>query len=304
MSPIATTTYGGDTGRRFTSIAAPLLPIAASAVSRCPLIAIASAPASHSALTSSSRSSSLTRRRVGVAALVTVIRTPSPVTATNPVRTCWRRWSPVEACSVLAVLPDLLLQGRDLVVRVEAHALLPGGDPVAPGLDPADQGAAAGVVDGGAAGGLHEGRGHEHPEDRDRPRRRPAAATRRLDAGAPDARGRPGPAARRSRAALGDVEVVLVERLLGDQRQQRQAAPASGDRVRRGGVRARPADAQPSGTGARARWWRAGGAPARRRGGRPTSRGRCPRWRRPSRRRRPAWRRSPSPSPSSSSGKA
>ena len=45
VSPMASTVYGGASGRPLTWIAGPLLRMAVSAVSRWPLIAIASAPA-------------------------------------------------------------------------------------------------------------------------------------------------------------------------------------------------------------------------------------------------------------------
>ena len=83
------------------------------------------------------------------------------------------------------------------------------------------------------------------------------------------------PAARRA----ADVRVVLVQRLLGDQRQQRQGHVAGGRRPLRGCLRHQLS------TVPALRRRRAAGGPARRRGRRPTSTGRSPRSRTPSRRR-------------------
>ncbi len=59
--PIARTVYGGTSGLLSTSIASPAARIADSDVSRCPLIATASAPDSHSPLTTRCMSRSRTR---------------------------------------------------------------------------------------------------------------------------------------------------------------------------------------------------------------------------------------------------
>ena len=78
-SPIASTTYGGESGREFTLMAWLLLRIALSTVNRLPLMAMASAPAPHSPSTRSARSSSRTRssgRPLGESATVT--RMPGP----------------------------------------------------------------------------------------------------------------------------------------------------------------------------------------------------------------------------------
>ncbi len=60
-SPTASTVYGGTSGLLSTSIASPAARIADSAVSRCPLIATASAPDCHSPLTTRCMSRSRTR---------------------------------------------------------------------------------------------------------------------------------------------------------------------------------------------------------------------------------------------------
>ena len=93
VSPIASTTYGGVSGRPLIWMARPVLRMPPSAVSRWSLIAIASAPAFHRPSTSSGEVL-VADLVVGVgarAALATLMRTPGPRTGTKPVRTSSRR---------------------------------------------------------------------------------------------------------------------------------------------------------------------------------------------------------------------
>ena len=84
------------TGRKSTSTALPAARIVEVAVSRCPLIATASAPAAHSPFTTLCRSTSSTRLTsageglpvvgsIGAGASVSVTATPGPLTAASPV---------------------------------------------------------------------------------------------------------------------------------------------------------------------------------------------------------------------------
>lgn len=67
-SPMASTRYGGSSGRKSTRIAAPADRIAVVEVSRTPLTAMASAPEAHSAFTAFCTSVSRTRPGSSVAA--------------------------------------------------------------------------------------------------------------------------------------------------------------------------------------------------------------------------------------------
>jgi hypothetical protein len=88
-------------------MAGPLLRIADSAVRRCPLIEIASAPALHRPSTSSARSSSRTAW-VGspLGASSTVARTPGPDTGTKPVLVSSRRIRATVLCAELLAWPS------------------------------------------------------------------------------------------------------------------------------------------------------------------------------------------------------
>ena len=140
------------------------LRIAERLVIRWPLIAIASAPASHSPSVSSARSESRTFSPDGASSTVTC--TPGPVTAPKPVSAASRVRRSAVVLGGRVGLVEALLE-TDVELAQAQDLLLEVGDVGAAGLDLADEGLPAGALDPRPGRGLHPGDRDQQAEDAD-----------------------------------------------------------------------------------------------------------------------------------------